>query len=130
MRLLLDTHTLLWWLSDDQQLGSRARELIADPANDVLISVVSLWDVVVKLRVGKLRADIGEITAAARAQGFALLGITPAHLSVLAELPMHHRDPFGHLLIAQAMVEQALFVSSDQAAPLFGIAFVACSDSA
>jgi PIN domain nuclease of toxin-antitoxin system len=64
MKLLLDTHALLWWLADDQQPGQRARELVADPGNDVLISMVSLWEIAVKTRIGKLRADIKEITDA------------------------------------------------------------------
>ena len=61
MKLLLDTHALIWWLSDDDRIGPRARALIADPGNDILVSVVSLWEIVVKVRVGKLEADIREI---------------------------------------------------------------------
>ena len=64
MKLLLDTHALLWWLADDDRLGTRARALIEDPANDVLVSVASLWEIVVKVRVGKLEADVGEVAAA------------------------------------------------------------------
>lgn len=62
MRLLLDTHALLWWLNDDEKLGDRVRRLIVDPENDVLVSAVSLWEVTVKLRIGKLDADIDEIS--------------------------------------------------------------------
>lgn len=58
MRLLLDTHALLWWLNDDRKLGNRARGLIGDPENDILVSVVSLWEIAVKLRIGKLDADL------------------------------------------------------------------------
>ena len=86
MKLLLDTHTLLWWLADDGRLGLRARDLIEDPANDILVSVASLWEVVVKRRVGKLEADIGEVAAAVEREGFALLGIGTAHLAMLAGL--------------------------------------------
>ena len=64
MRLLLDTHALLWWLGDDGQLGPAARELIAEPANDVLVSAASLWEIAVKVRIGKLRAEVGEIAEA------------------------------------------------------------------
>lgn len=70
MRLLLDTHTLLWWLNDDEKLGGRARGLIGDPANDVLVSAVSLWEITVKLRIGKLDADIEEILGIPRAKRF------------------------------------------------------------
>ncbi len=129
MKLLLDTHALLWWLSDDQRLGQGPRALIADPGNDILVSVVSLWEIVVKLRVGKLEADIGAIERAIVRDGFRRLAITPAHLAVLADLPLHHRDPFDHLLIAQALDEDALLVSEDQNMPLYPVRLMTCSES-
>jgi PIN domain nuclease of toxin-antitoxin system len=91
MRLLLDTHALLWWLGDEARLGPAARALIADPANDVLVSVVSLWEIVVKQRVGKLKADITAIEGAIQRDGFTRLPITPAHLAALSALPQHSR---------------------------------------
>lgn len=129
MKLLLDTHALLWWLTDDEQLGPRARELIADPGNDVLVSMASLWEIVLKLRVGKLEADIKEIAEAIELEGFTLLDIGIAHLLTLAELPTHHRDPFDHLLIAQAIVEDATFVSEDRHSPKYSVRVVTCSES-
>jgi PIN domain nuclease of toxin-antitoxin system len=114
LRLLLDTHALLWWLADDPQLGTQSRALIENPAHEVLVSVVSLWEIVVKQRVGKLQADVHEVAEAAAAQGFGLLGLHLPHLRMLQDLPSHHRDPFDHLLIAQAMAEQAGFVTADQ----------------
>jgi len=130
VRLLLDTHALLWWLNDDEKLGSRARGLIGDPANDVLVSAVSLWEITVKLRIGKLDADIEEILAILPDQGFQRLDISDAHLIALAGLPVHHRDPFDHLLMAQALAEDAHFVSEDQNVLLYGVPFLTCSDSA
>lgn len=130
MRLLLDTHALLWWLADDDRLGPRARELVEDPTNDVLVSVASLWEAVVKVRVGKLDADIGAIVDAVEREGFTLLGIGTEHLLTLAGLPAHHRDPFDHLLIAQAITEDAAFVSEDRNAPAYPVRVVACSDAA
>jgi len=100
VKLLLDTHALLWWLSDDPRLGAASRDRIMDPANDILISVVSLWETLVKVRAGKLDAGIEEILKEMQAQGFALLHIAPTHLMALAALPMHHRDLFDHLVIA------------------------------
>ena len=108
----LDTHALLWWLSDDQRLGQGDRALIADPGNDVLVSVASLWEIVVKIRVGKLLADIGAIERAI----------------VLTNLPLRHRDPFDHLLIAQALDEDALIVSDDRNMPLYAVRSMRCSD--
>lgn len=130
MRLLLDTHALLWWLNDDVKLGNHARGLIGDPENDVLVSAVSLWEITVKLRIGKLDADIDEILAILPDQGFDRLDITDAHLVALAALPLHHRDPFDHLLMAQAVAEGAYFVSQDRNVALYGIPFVTCSDPA
>src|SRR3546814_14467683 len=75
VELLLDTNTLRWWLNDDRRLGQQAQELIADPGNDVLVSAVSLWEIAVKIRVGKVEADIGEISEAIEQDGFTLLGI-------------------------------------------------------
>ena len=128
MRLLLDTHALLWWLADDDRLGPQARALIEDPANDVLVSVASLWEAVVKARVGKREADIGAILDAVGREGFALLGIGTGHLLALAGLPAHHRDPFDHLLIAQAIAEDAAFVSADGNASAYPVRVLACSD--
>ncbi|WP_120010375.1 type II toxin-antitoxin system VapC family toxin [Teichococcus vastitatis] len=116
MRLLLDTHALLWWLADDPQLGARSRSLIENSEHEVLVSVVSLWEIVVKQHVGTLQADVREVAEAASAQGFELLGLHLQNLQVLQDLPSHHRDPFDQLLIAQAIVEQAVFMTADQQA--------------
>ena len=131
MKLLLDTHALLWWLGDDGRIGSKARELIADPANHVLVSAVLLWEIAVKVRVGKLDADIAEILDAVARDGFTLLDISPAHLKALADLPFHedHRDPFDHLLVAQAISEGATFLSEDRHTPRYPVAFLTCSDT-
>jgi len=130
VKLLLDTHALLWWLNDDRQLGQVARDLIADPGNDVLVSVVSLWEVVVKVRIGKLEADIAEVSEAVERDGFTPLGIGAAHLVTLGGLPLHpdHRDPFDHLLIAQAITEGATFMSEDRNASRYPVRFTTCSE--
>lgn len=130
MKLLLDTHALLWWLTDDEKLGQRARDWIADPGNEILVSTVSLWEIVVKVRIGKLEAGIGDISRAIARQGFDMLGLAPAHLITLANLPVYpdHRDPFDHLLIAQAIEENATFVSEDRHTFRYPVAFVTCSD--
>lgn len=127
MKLLLDTHALLWWLADDKQLGRRARELVEDPGNDILISMVSLWEIAVKTRIGKLRAEIKEITDAVQQEGFTLLDIGITHLLTLAGLPVHHRDPFDHLLIAQAIAEDATLMSEDRNAARYPARIMTCS---
>ncbi|MCB8823230.1 type II toxin-antitoxin system VapC family toxin [Microvirga rosea] len=129
MRILLDTHALLWWLQGDPRIGQAAMDAITDPANDILISVASLWEIVVKVRVGKLEADIAEISEAIDAQGFDTLDIRPYHLAALADLPMHHRDPFDHLLIAQAICENLTFLSHDQHVPAYPVVYLPCAAS-
>jgi len=129
LRLLLDTHALLWWFSDNAQLGHYARNLIADPTNDVLVSVVSLWEIQVKMRAGKLTADLPGIFREIEAQAFDLLPIAQTHLLHLGTLPAHHKDPFDHLLIAQAIVEGAIFVSEDRHAQNYDVQVVTCSKS-
>ncbi|CAO4148011.1 PilT protein domain protein [Methylorubrum thiocyanatum] len=131
MRLLLDTHALLWWLSDDPRLEQRARTLIADPDTTVLASAVSLWEIVVKVRIGKLEADIDAIVKTIEQQGFTTLPIDPYHLATLAGLQRlpDHRDPFDHLLIAQAIAEGATLVSEDRNMPRYPVLLLACSDA-
>jgi PIN domain nuclease of toxin-antitoxin system len=121
VKLLLDTHVLLWWLADDARLGTQARELIADPANDVLVSAVSLWEIAVKTRIGKLTASLNDILDALRTNGFIRLGLEDTHLQALMTLPLHHRDPFDHLLLAQAVAEGAMFCSGDTNAGKYGV---------
>ena len=127
MKVLLDTHAVLWWLSDDRRLGERARDIIENPANDIVVSVASLWEIVVKVRVQKLRADISEVIRALEAEAFDFLPIQPTHLQKLADLPLHHRDPFDHLLIAQAFAENATFMTEDQHASLYAVPLIRCS---
>ena len=129
MKLLLDTHALLWWLADDDQLGPGARKLIEDRNTDVLVSTVSLWEIVVKMRVGKLQADVGEVCEAILEAGFTVIDIGIAHLLALATLPMSHRDPFDHLLMAQAIAEGAVFLSEDRHVPRYPVRHITCSDS-
>lgn len=130
MRLLLDTHALLWWLTDSPKIGQPARDLIADPANDVLVSAASLWEIQVKVRVGKLKADIRDILAEMQGQGFDLLAIAPAHLLALGLLPRHHGDPWDHLLMAQANAEGAVFMSESSHTADYPVTSVTCSGPA
>jgi PIN domain nuclease of toxin-antitoxin system len=129
MNLLLDTHALIWWLADDPRLGPTARALVADPANKVLVSVVSPWEIVIKIRIGKLEAEIGAVERALVRNNFARLSITPAHFSALAPWPKHHRDPFDHLLMAQAAVEDAIIVSDDKNIALYPIRVQRCGEA-
>jgi PIN domain nuclease of toxin-antitoxin system len=126
LKLLLDTHALLWWLADDARLGPEARTRIEDRGNEVLVSHASLWEIAIKIGIGKLRLDIGEALAAIRDRAIGELSLAPAHLVALAALERHHRDPFDHMLIAQAIVEGATLMTQDERMDDYPVATLAC----
>ncbi|MFN3650987.1 MAG: type II toxin-antitoxin system VapC family toxin [Armatimonadota bacterium] len=116
MRLLLDTHALLWFALGDGRLSAVARQQIAAPDNQVLVSPASYWEIAIKISLGKYvlnepyRAFMYE---AIQGNGFEILPILPEHTGVLTTLPFHHRDPFDRLLIGQAIAELVPLVSGD-----------------
>lgn len=112
MILLLDAHTVLWWLADDPTLAVGARSAIADPANDVLVSAATVWEIAIKRALGKLDAPDG-LTDALGDVGFDVLPITGADAERAGALPPHHRDPFDRMLVAQGQRVGALIVSRD-----------------
>jgi PIN domain nuclease of toxin-antitoxin system len=111
VRLLLDTHAYLWALSNTPRLGPRTRGLIADRDNDVFVSVVSLWEIV--LKAAKLRADIPTVLQSVEPSGFASLPLGASHLQRLFELGGLFDDPFDRLLVAQADCERLTLVTED-----------------
>lgn len=113
MRLLLDTHALLWWLTDEEALGERAREHIAAAENAIVVSAASMWEIAIKQRLGKIVADIAEIEKEIAQQGMVRLGIEADHLIELTSLPDYHRDPFDRMLIAQARAEDMPLMTRD-----------------
>ena len=127
MRLLLDTHVLIWWLGDMSRLGPAARKLIDDPDNHLFFSPASPWEMAIKVGIGKLRVDIAEAMDAFAAAGFAQLDIAPAHLVSLTRLERLHGDPFDRLLIAQALVEGATIMTDDGAIARYPVATVRCA---
>lgn len=112
MKLLLDTSALLWWLGKSPRLGSRARSAISAPENPVFVSAASAWEVAVKRADGRLNAP-GEISDWLDSNDFVELPVSIAHAVESAELPLHHRDPFDRLLIAQSRLERMALVTSD-----------------
>ena len=112
MRLLLDTHALLWWLSDDDHLGKRARRAIVD-ATDVLVSVASVWEVSIKRSLGRLRLP-DDWTQQLKLERFGIVSIELEHAVHAGSLPLLHRDPFDRMLVAQALSEDLVLVSSDR----------------
>lgn len=117
MKLLLDTHTFLWWVGDDKRLSARARRLIANPRNDVYVSVVTALEVTVKHSAGRLElfeAPETFLPDQLERNGFISLSLSLAHVMKLESLPTPHRDPFDRLLAAQTAAEGLTLVTSDR----------------
>ena len=124
MTLLLDTHTFLWFCQDDPALSAAAKALIEEPANRKTLSVASCWEIAIKVGLGKLK--LGEpsgtyIPNALSRIGFELLPISLAHATGVEMLPLHHKDPFDRLLVAQAVIETMPLVSVDAVFDLYGV---------
>jgi PIN domain nuclease of toxin-antitoxin system len=117
MRALLDTHTLLWCFNDSPSLSAKARRLIEDGSNEILVSAVSAWEIATKVRLGKLPTGeelIGDLDRYLDQLGFDALAISMQHAARAGRLPGEHRDPFDRMLIAQAQVEDLGIVSNDR----------------
>jgi PIN domain nuclease of toxin-antitoxin system len=116
MKVLLDTHAFLWFIAGDSQLGAQARSIIEDPSNDVKLSIVSVWEIAIKnaLRKLTLASPFRDVfPALITSNNFGLLPIEIAHAICVNGLPLHHRDPFDRLLIAQAIVEEVPILTKD-----------------
>jgi PIN domain nuclease of toxin-antitoxin system len=117
MRLLLDTHVLLWTIAESRRLSAAARALIGEPDNELTFSSVSLWEVAIKAGRGRddFRIDVSSLRRSLFDNGYTELPITSAHAAALGGLPPIHRDPFDRMLVAQAIVEGLTLVTSDPA---------------
>ncbi len=116
MRYLLDTHTYLWWVLDDHRLSKRARSILDDPQLDILLSVASIWEITVKLAIGKLalNAPLARVVIdEPDRNGIDSLDVRREHACRTAELPLLHRDPFDRLLVAQAQIEDLTLITKD-----------------
>ena len=116
MRLLLDTHALLWWLDGDTSLSPAAREAIASESNEIFLSAASAWEITTNYRLGKLpgaAAVAEDIVECVASQGFFELPLTLVHGQTASALPGPHRDPFDRMLIAQALAERLVLVSNE-----------------
>lgn len=118
--LLLDTHALLWWLSEDPRLPVEVRELLEDPGNAPLASAASAWEISIKSKLGKLEAPSGLVDAVEQT-GLRWVPIEPAEALEAGQLPMHHRDPFDRLLVAQARIRSARLLSCDPRLDAYGV---------
>ncbi|MEP6487970.1 type II toxin-antitoxin system VapC family toxin [Microcoleus vaginatus GB2-A3] len=117
MNILLDTHTFLWYLEDSKQLSSKAAELLEDPSNTLRLSIASLWEISIKLGLGKLslQNSFSELEEVLQQLKIEVLPITFSDTECYLNLPLHHRDPFDRILVAQAINHSLVLISCDVA---------------
>jgi PIN domain nuclease of toxin-antitoxin system len=116
MEYLLDTHTFLWFINGDAQLSEKAKNVIMDPEKEKYISIASLWEIAIKVNLGKLSLDItyDDLRLQIIGNGFEILPIMFEHTAALSSLELHHRDPFDRMIIAQALSEQLTVIGKDE----------------
>ena len=120
MILLLDAHALVWWLLDDPKLSRAAHGAIADPANDIVVSAATVWELAIKRAAGKIKLA-ADLSAAVESAGFSGLPVTTVDAEAAAGLPMLHHDPFDRMLVAQALRLDATIVSRDALLEPYGV---------
>ena len=123
MRILLDTHVLIWYLEGNPRLQQKHRQYILNAANEVYVSAASLWEIAVKVSVGKLKTSgsLTEVIGQLDKQSIDILTISPGHVLQVAVLPFHNRDPFDRMLVAQAQVEFMSVISYDPSFQPYGL---------
>jgi PIN domain nuclease of toxin-antitoxin system len=119
VNLLLDSHAFVWWIDDDARLGPKARIAI-ESAEKVFVSVISIWELGVKRAAGRLTFDV-DLGNAAKQSGFEILDCQLAHAQLAPTLPLHHKDSFDRMLLAQATIERLKIMSQDRAFADYGI---------
>ena len=124
MKVLLDTHSFIYWIENNlAALSSTAFTIILDQRNTILLSLTSIWEMQIKIQIGKLKLvnDLSVVVEEQqRVNGFQLLSISPQHIYHLSQLPFHHKDPFDRLLISQAMTEGLALLSNDTKFAAYG----------
>ena len=123
MKLLLDTHILLWWLTEDRKLSQIETAIITDPDNLIFVSAATAWEITVKKMIGKLAAP-DDLPAALAANNFLELPISIIHSQKLYQLPLHHHDPFDRIMVAQAMSENLTLMTRDPKIALYEIKII------
>ncbi len=129
MRLLLDSHVFLWWLTDDRRLETRFRDAIADPDALVHVSAATIWEIAIKEALGRIDVD-ADLAAEIDNGGFVELPISAHHALASGRLPAHHGDPFDRMLVAQAREERMTLVSQDSALTSYEVDLLSSPNSA
>ena len=120
MRLLLDTHILLWWLMGDRKLPNGLAKAVGTPENDIAVSAATLWEIVIKHMLKRIDVDLDELLSSMTSDGFSELPVQFRHTLKLQSLPRHHDDPFDRILIAQSISEGRRLVTTDESILSYG----------
>ena len=126
-RVLLDTKVLLWWLAGNSHLGREARTIVADAGTEVFVSAATIWEISIKLELGKLKAPKNMEREVER-EGFSKLAITLTHAQLAGSLPKIHRDPFDRMLVAQAQLEDLELISSNPVFAKYSVRLISATD--
>ena len=126
MQLLIDTHILIWFLEGNNLLSKPNRQIIADSNNDVFISIASLWEIAIKISIGKLTLNnpLADVIKQIAADDIEILPISPEHILSVSTLPFHHRDPFDRIIISQAQIENLPVMTDDREFKNYGIKII------
>jgi len=128
VKVLLDTHAFLWWIDDNPYLSQSARDVVSNPGNVIFLSAVSVWEIAIKARAGRLEIFSGELSAfverQVRENQFLPLPVTLSHSAKIHSLSNHHRDPFDQMLVAQSLVENIPILSVDPKIRSYGVAVI------
>jgi PIN domain nuclease of toxin-antitoxin system len=114
MRVLIDTHILLWWLEDSKKLSSEVREVFLDGGSEIFVSVVSLWEIMIKKQLGKITFPHDDLALMIKEEGLVELQLQARHIGFLQKIPPIHSDPFDRMLIAQSKAEKLTFITHDK----------------
>lgn len=126
MKLLVDTHVLIWWLFDQSELGQQARAYLSDRSNEILYSVASPWEMAIKIGQGKLQIDIANAIRSFHGAGFRRLDVEQAHLVTLVALERLHGDPFDRMIVAQAICTGLTIMTTDSAILRYPVQTIGC----
>jgi len=121
MRCLLDTHALIWALSEAKKLPKNVRSMVEDPENEIFVSAASAWEIAIKSALGKIEFPLVDLGRAAAAAGLVELPVCLRHAVAVRDLPMHHRDPFDRILVVQALQENLYLVTHDPVLASYGV---------
>lgn len=126
MKLLVDTHVLIWWLFDQPELGQHARSCLSDRSNEILYSVASPWEMAIKIGQGKLEIDTANAIRSFNGAGFQRLDVEPAHLVTLVALERLHGDPFDRMIVSQALCTGLTIMTTDSAILRYPVQTIGC----